>query len=161
MKIIITVLIFYMLSVSAHAQLSWKKAGDIASKYNITENGVTLDQQLTYDLGKKMMTKLPQHPFAILDQVISSRNYTAQDLENAPKSAQITTKSNGDVKTVKGCTPEMKKMISVFRKNLTGGNSRDFGNYIFELTVAHFNSISPSHVSYHQKGWTLCTIMNY
>ncbi len=44
MKIIITVLIFYMLSVSAHAQLSWKKAGDIASKYNITENRVTLDQ---------------------------------------------------------------------------------------------------------------------
>ena len=160
MKIIITVLIFYMLSVSAHAQLSWKKAGDIASKYNITENGVTLDQQLTYDMGKKMMTKLPQHPFFILDQVISSRTYTAQDIENAPKEAQITTKSNGDVKTVKACK-EVKELVITLRKNLTGGNSTDVANYLFQLTSAHFNSISPSHVRYHQKGWRLCTIMNY
>ena len=160
MKAIITALIFCMLSVGAHAQLSWEKAGDIASQYNITENGVTLDQQLTYDMGKKMMTKLPQHPFAILDQVIASRNYTAQDIENAPQEAQITTKSNGDVETVKGCK-EMKELVIGLRKNLTGGNSTDVVNYIFELTAAHFNSISPSRVRYHQKGWSLCVSMNY
>ncbi|WP_443641287.1 hypothetical protein ABXT70_00820 [Candidatus Njordibacter sp. Uisw_039] len=160
MKIIITVLIFYMLSVSAHAQLSWKKAGDIASKYNITENGVTLDQQLTYDMGKKMMTKLPEHPFAIFDQVIASRNYTAKDIVNAPQDAQITTKSNGDVKTVKGCK-DMKELVVGLRRNLTGGNSTNVANYIFEFTVAHFNSISPRHVRYYQKGWSLCVRMDY
>ena len=160
MKVIITTLIFYMLSVGAHAQLSWEKAGDVASKYNITENGVTLDQQLTYDLGEKMMTKLPQHPFAILNQVIASRNYTAQDIENAPQGAQITTKYNGDVKTVKACK-EMKVFVIALRKNLTGGNSTDVANYLFELTVAHSNSISPSHVRYYQKGWGICVSMNY
>ena len=107
-----------------------------------------------------MMTKLPRHPFAVLDQVIVSRNYTAADIVNAPQDSQITTKSNGDVKTVKGCK-DMKEFVVGLRRNLTGGNSTDVANYIFELTVAHFNSISPRHVRYYQKGWSLCVRMNY
>jgi hypothetical protein len=160
MKVIITALIASIFSVGVYAQISWQKAGEIASEFNITENGVTLDQEATYDMGKKMMKLVPSHPFADFDQVVVSRNYTAKDIENAPDTMKVTTKYNGDVKTVKGCI-NMKKMVNGLRKNLTGGSSTDVANYLFEIAVTHYNSLSPSHVRYYQKGWNICVSMNY
>jgi hypothetical protein len=159
-KIIIAALIASIFSVSVYAQISWQKAGEIASEFNITVNDVMLDQEATYDMGKKMMKFMPDHPFSALDQMVVSRNYTAKDIENVPEAMKITTKYNGDIKTIKGCA-NMKKMVNGLRKHLTGGNSTKVANYLFEIIVAHSNSLSPRQVHYYQKGWSVCVIMNY
>ena len=160
MKLIIVTLIASIFSTGVYAQISWQKAGEIARQYNITINGVTLDQEATFDMGKKLMIFTPYHPFSSFDQVILSRNYTAEDIENAPDNMKVTTKYNGDVKAVEGCT-NIKEMVEALRKHLTEGNSIDVTNYLFKVFLAHLNSLSPSHVRYYQKDWNMCVHMNY